>query len=46
MEKAQGLPEDYWARPAVSRIDDYLLGRSDNYVPDRELASKLRHAAP
>ncbi|MCX4677633.1 SAM-dependent methyltransferase [Streptomyces sp. NBC_01433] len=39
-------PEDWTTRPAVSRIDNYLLGGSENYPPDRELALQLLDAAP
>lgn len=40
------LPEDWFRRPAVARIDNFLTGGSDNYFPDRHLAGLLMKSAP
>ncbi|MFF4051946.1 SAM-dependent methyltransferase [Streptomyces chartreusis] len=41
-----GLPENWFLRPAVARIDDYLSGGRENYAADRELAHLLVQSAP
>lgn len=35
------LPDGFFQRPAVARIDDYLTGSTENYEADRLLASCL-----
>lgn len=40
------LPEDWFRRPAVARIDNFLTGGCDNYFPDRHLAGLLMKSAP
>ncbi|MFD6989390.1 SAM-dependent methyltransferase [Streptomyces sp. NPDC059943] len=40
------LPDGFFRRPAVARIDNYLTGDTDNYEADRYLASLLIHEAP
>ncbi|KUO00045.1 SAM-dependent methyltransferase [Streptomyces caeruleatus] len=41
-----GLPEDWFLRPAVARINTFLTGGSDHYKADRQLASRLLRSAP
>ncbi|GHG95404.1 SAM-dependent methyltransferase [Streptomyces rubradiris] len=40
------LAEDSWGRPAVARIDNWMLGETENFEFDRELARKLLYSAP
>ncbi|WP_435057698.1 SAM-dependent methyltransferase [Streptomyces sp. bgisy060] len=41
-----GLPKEHFKRANVARVQDHLDGGTDNYRPDRELASGLVVAAP
>lgn len=41
-----GLPEGWFLRPAVARINTFLSGGGDHYTADRQLASGLLRAAP
>ncbi|MFI1312412.1 SAM-dependent methyltransferase [Streptomyces albidoflavus] len=40
------LPANFFERPAVARLQDYLDHGRDNYLPDRQLAHQLLAAAP
>ncbi|WP_433855237.1 SAM-dependent methyltransferase [Streptomyces kronopolitis] len=40
------LPEGYFKRPNVARVQDHLDGGTDNYAPDRDFARDLVAAAP